>query len=324
MKRVAMLFLGIFSAVSLTTASPAAGQTYPTRPIRLVVPYPPGGGTDIIARLVGLKLSESLGQQIVVDNRGGAGGTIGTEIIARSPADGYTLLIAPTSHVINPSIYSKLPYDTVKDFAPITLAVSATILLVVHPSVPVKSVKELIALAKTRPGQLNFGSAGNGTVFHLAAELFKRQAKIDMVHVPFKGGGPTIANLVAGQVSLAFETMLALSPFVTAGRVRALAVASAKRSSVMPELPTIAEVGFPTIVAENWYGVYAPAGTAKAIISRLNTEIVKILRTQDVNARFQGLGTEVVASTPEELAEYVRTELEKWSKTAKEAGARVD
>lgn len=322
MKRV--LVLCCYLAVGGFTICVAQSQPYPTRPIRLVVPYPPGGGTDIIARIVGQRLIESLGQQIIVDNRGGAGGTIGTDIVAKSVPDGYTILMAPTSHVINPSIYSKLPYDTVKDFVPITFAVSATILLVVHPSVPAKSVKELIALAKARPGQLNFGSAGNGTVFHLAAELFKRQAGIDMVHVPFKGGGPTIANLVAGQVSLAFETMLALSPFVKAGRVRALAVASAKRSSVMPELPTIAELGFPAIVAENWYGVYAPAGTSKAIISRLNTEIVKILRTQEVKERFQGLGTEVVASTPEELAEYIRTEIEKWSKTAKEAGARVD
>lgn len=313
-------FLGALSFIAGIVHS----QPYPTKPIRLVVPYPPGGGTDIIARIVGQRLTESLGQQIIVDNRGGAGGTIGTDIVAKSVPDGYTILMAPTSHVINPSIYSKLPYDTVKDFVPITFAVSATILLVVHPSVPAKSVRELIALAKARPGQLNFGSAGNGTVFHLAAELFKRQAGIDMVHVPFKGGGPTIANLVAGQVSLAFETMLALSPFVKAGRVRALAVASAKRSSVMPELPTIAELGFPSIVAENWYGVYAPAGTSKAIISRLNTEIVKILRAQEVKERFQGLGTEVVASTPEELAEYLRTEIEKWSKTAKEAGARVD
>lgn len=319
-----VLLLGCSLALGSFTVFVAHSQPYPTRPIRLVVPYPPGGGTDIIARIVGQKLTENLGQQIIVDNRGGAGGTIGTDIVAKSVPDGYTILMAPTSHVINPSIYSKLPYDTVKDFVPITFAVSATILLVVHPSVPAKSVKELIALAKARPGQLNFGSAGNGTVFHLAAELFKRQAGIDMVHVPFKGGGPTIANLVAGQVSLAFETMLALSPFLKAGRVRALAVASAKRSSVMPELPTIAELGFPSIVAENWYGVYAPAGTSKAIISRLNTEIVKILRTQEVKERFQGLGTEVVASTPEELAEYIRSEIEKWSKTAKEAGARVD
>jgi tripartite-type tricarboxylate transporter receptor subunit TctC len=318
------LLLSLMLSAPALTASVAYSQTYPTKPIRLVVPAPPGAGTDIIARLVGHKLSENLGQQIVVDNRGGAGGTIGADVVAKSSPDGYTLLISPTSHVINPSIYSKLPYDTVKDFAPITFAVSATIVLAVHPSVPAKSVQELIALAKARPGQLNIGSAGNGSVFHLAAELFKRQAGIDMVHVPFKGGGPAIASLVAGQVPLAFETMLALSPFLKAGKVRALAVASVNRSSVMPELPTISELGFPSIIAENWYGVYAPAGTPKAIISRLNTEIVKILRTQEIKERFQGLGTEVVASTPEGHAEHISTEIEKWSQVAKVAGARVD
>lgn len=315
-----LLPLGLFFFAAVT----GLAQSYPVKPVRLVVPYPPGGGTDIIARIVGQRLSEGFGQQIIIDNRGGAGGTIGTDVVAKSAPDGYTLLMAPTSHVINPSIYSKLPYDTVRDFAPITLAASATILLVVHPSVPVRSVKELIALAKAHPDQLNFGSAGNGTVFHLTGELFKRQAGITMVHVPFKGGGPTIANLVAGQISAAFETMLALQPFVKAGRVRALAVTSARRSSVMPELPTIAELGFQSIVAENWYGFYAPAATSKDIISRVNAEIVKILRMPEIKERFQGQGTEVIGSTPEQLAEYIRVEMEKWSKTAKEAGARVD
>jgi len=316
--------LALAVAVSAAITVPATAQTYPSKSIRLVVPYPPGGGTDIIARIVGQRLTENLGQQIIIDNRGGAGGTIGTDIVAKSPADGYTILMAPTSHVINPSIYSKLPYDTTRDFAPITLAASATIVLVTHPSLPVKSVKELIAFAKPRPGEINFGSAGNGTVFHLAGELFKRQAGIDMVHVPFKGGGPTIANLVGGQISAAFETMLALSPHIKADKVRALAVAGAQRSSVMPQLPTIAELGFPSIVAENWYGVYAPAGTPKEVVARLNGEIVKVLRMPEVKARFQSQGTEVVGNSPEQLAEYVRSEMLKWSKTAKEAGARVD
>ncbi len=321
---ISQAFALLFVVLWAGFASVAPAQTYPAKPIRLVVPYPPGGGTDIIARIVGQKLSENVAQQIVIDNRGGAAGTIGTDIVAKSPADGYTILMAPTSHVINPSIYSKLPYDTVKDFVPITLAASATILLVVHPSVPVKSVRELITFAKARPGQLNFGSAGNGTVFHLTGELFKRQGGFDMVHVPFKGGGPTIVNLVAGQISLAFETMLALQPFVKAGRVRALAVVSAKRSSVMPELPTIAELGFPAIIAENWYGFYAPAGTPKDVVNRLNSEIVKILQAPDVKERFLSQGTEIVASTPDYLAEFIRTEILKWGKTAKEAGARVD
>ena len=322
MKRV--LLVCCFLALGVFTVSGVHSQPYPTRPIRLVVPYPPGGGTDIIARIVGQKLTENLGQQIIVDNRGGAGGTIGPDIVARAGPDGYTILMAPTSHAINPSIYRRLPYDTLKDFTPITLAASATIVLAVHPSLPAKSVKELIALAKSKPGQLNFGSAGNGTVFHLAAELFKRQAGIDMVHVPFKGGGPTIANLVGGQVSLAFETMLALSPHIKAERVRSLAVTSAQRSSVMPELPTVAELGFRDIVAENWYGIYARAGTPKSIVTRLNTEFVKILRTQEIKERFQSQGTEVVGGTPEQLADYLQKEMRKWSKTAKEAGAQVD
>lgn len=315
-----LLLTGLFFSAAIT----GLAQSYPVKSVRLVVPYPPGGGTDIIARIVGQKLSEGLGQQVIVDNRGGAGGTIGTDVVAKSAPDGYTLLMAPTSHAINPSIYNKLPYDTVRDFAPITLAASATILLVVHPSVPVRTVKELIVFARMKPGQLNFGSAGNGTVFHLTGELFKRRAGIDMVHVPFKGGGPTIANLVAGQVSVAFETMLALHSFVKAGRVRSLAVTSARRSSVMPDLPTIAELGFPNIVAENWYGFYAPAATPREVVARLNTEIVKILRMAEIKDRFQGQGTEVVGSTPEQLTEYIRVEMEKWSRTAKEAGARVD
>ncbi|MDB5928170.1 MAG: hypothetical protein JWN13_7106 [Betaproteobacteria bacterium] len=290
----------------------------------LVVPYPPGGGTDIIGRVVAQKLTDAFAQQVVVDNRGGAGGIIGTEIVARSPADGYTLLMAPTSHVINPSIYSKLPYDTLKDFAPLTLAASATIVLATHPSVPVKSVKELIAHAKAKPGELTFGSAGNGTVFHLAGELFKRQAGIDMVHVPFKGGGPTVASLAGGQISAAFETMLALSPHIKSGKVRGLAITSSRRSSVMPDLPTAVELGFPGIVAENWYGFYAPTGTPKPVITRLNAELVKSLRQTEVKERFQGLGTEVIGTTPEQLDGYVRKELAKWSKTAREAGAHVE
>jgi tripartite-type tricarboxylate transporter receptor subunit TctC len=322
MKRV-LLICFVFGSLA-AAVSGVYSQPYPSRPIRWVIPYPPGGGTDIIARIVAQKLVVNLGQQVIVDNRGGAGGTIGTDIVAKSLPDGYTILMAPTSHAINPSIYRRLPYDTLKDFVPVTLAASATIVLAVHPSLPVKSVKELIALAKSRPGQLAFGSAGNGTVFHLATELFKRQAGIDMVHVPFKGGGPTIANLVGGQVSLALETMLALSPHIKAERVRSLAVTSAQRSSVMPELPTVAELGFPDIVAENWYGIYARAGTPKSIVTRLNTEFVKILRTQEIKERFQSQGTEVVGGTPGELAVYLQKEMRKWSKTAKEAGARVD
>lgn len=316
--------LVLLCAASHAAAQSAPAAPYPARPIRLVVPYPPGGGNDIIGRIVAQKLTDNVGQQVVVDNRGGAAGIIGTEIVARSAPDGYTILISPTSHAINPSVYSKLPYDTAKDFAPITLAASATIVYATHPSLPVKSLREFIAHAKARPGQVNFGSAGNGTVFHLAGELLKRQAGIDIVHVPFKGGGPTVAALAGGQISTAFETILALAPHIKAGKVRALAVTSQKRSSVMPDVPTTVELGFPGIVAENWYGFYAPAQTPRPIINRLNSEIGKILRQPDVKERFQALATEIVASTPEELGEFVVKELAKWTRTAKEAGARVD
>ena len=320
----ALLLVFAASAALAQSASTSSGQAYPSRPVRLVVPYPPGGGTDIIGRVVAQKIGDSMGQQVVVDNRGGAGGVIGTEIVARALPDGYTLLMAPTSHVINPSIYSKLPYDTLKDFAPITLAASATIVLAVHPSVQAKTLKELIALARAKPGEINFGSAGNGTVFHLAGELLKRQAGVEMTHVPFKGGGPTVASLAGGQISAAFETMLALAPHIRSGKVRGLAVTSTQRSSVMPELPTTVELGFPGIVAENWYGFYAPAGTPKPIVTRVSAEIVKSLKLPEVKERFQGLGTEVIGSTPGELDDFVRKELVKWSRTAKEAGARVE
>jgi tripartite-type tricarboxylate transporter receptor subunit TctC len=322
MKNTLYVAAALGGALSVFGASLA--QTYPARPVRLVVPYPPGGGTDIIGRVVAQKLSDAFGQQVVVDNRGGAGGTIGTEIVAKSAPDGHTLLMVPTSHVINPSLYPRLPYDTVRDFAPITLAASATIVLATHPSVSVKSVKELIALAKARPGQLNFGSAGNGTVFHLTGELFKRQAGIDIVHVPFKGGGPTVSALAGGQIATAFETLLALSSHIKAGRVNALAVTGARRSAAMPNLPTVAELGFPAIVAENWYGFYAPAGTPQPVIARLHAEIVKGLKQPDVTQRFLELGTEVVGSTPDELAAHVRNEIAKWSRTVKESGARID
>lgn len=322
MKRV--LIRAVIACGALLLSGMAAAQNYPERQVRLVIPYPPGGGTDIIGRVVAQHLGANLGQQFIVDNRGGAGGTIGTDAVAKSAADGYTLLMVPTSHVINPSIYPKLPYDTLKQFTSITLAASATIVLGAHPSVPVKSVKELIAFAKARPGQLNFGSAGNGTVFHLTGELFKRQAGVDIVHVPFKGGGPVVQALAGGQITLAFETMLAMTAHIQAGRIRPLAVTSAKRSSVMPELPTVAELGFPDIVAENWYGFYAPAGTSPDIVAKLSAEIVKILKLPEVRRRFQDLGTEVIGSTPRELDEYIRKEMAKWSRTAKEAGARVD
>ena len=307
------------------TFAPAANaQTYPVRPVRMVIPIAPGGGTDIVGRMVAQKLTEALGQQFIVDNRPGAGGIIGTEAVAKSPPDGYTVLLTPTSHTINPSLYSKLPYDTVRDFAPVSLLVSVTTVFVAHPSLPVRTVKDVVALAKSRPGQLSFGSAGNGHLFHLTGELFKTAAQIDMVHVPYKGGAPAIASLVSGEVSMLFETMLALQPFIQAQRVRPIAVASAQRSPLLPAVPTFVESGYPAIVAANWYALFAPASTPKEVVMKLNTEIARALNAPEMRERLRAQGTEVAAASPEHLADFVRSELATWSQAVKASGARID
>ena len=303
---------------------PAAAQTYPAKPVRIVIPIAAGGGTDIVGRMIAQKLTETMGQQFVVENRPGAGGIIGTEAVSTAAPDGYTVLITPTSHTINPSVYAKLPYDTVKDFAPISLLVSVTTVFVTHPSLPARSVKEIVALAKAQPGQLSFGSAGNGHLFHLTGELFKTTAKIDMVHVPYKGGAPAIASLVGGEVSLLFETMLALQPFIDAKRVRPIAVASEQRSPLLPAVPTFAEAAYPGIVASNWYAMFAPAATPRAVVTRLNAEIGRVLAAGDMRERLRGQGTEVVTGTPEQLADFVKSELAKWSQAAKASNTRVD
>jgi tripartite-type tricarboxylate transporter receptor subunit TctC len=312
----------LFSAGVLSAAADA--QTYPAKPVRVVIPIAPGGGTDIVGRLVAQKLTEAFGQQFIVDNRPGAGGIIGTEAVAKAPPDGYTVLLTPTSHAINPSLYSKLPYDTVRDFAPVALLVSVTTVFVAHPALPVRTVKDVVALAKARPGQLSFGSAGNGHLFHLTGELFKTAAQIDMVHVPYKGGAPAIASLVSGEVSLLFETMLALQPFIQAQRVRPIAVASTQRSPLLPAVPTFAESGYPAIVASNWYALFAPASTPQDVVTRLNTEIKRALTAPEMRERLRAQGTEVVAAAPEQLADFVRSELAKWSQAARASGARID
>jgi len=301
-----------------------AQPAYPLKSIRYVVPFPAGGPLDIVARSIGQELTRSWNQPVIVDNRPGAGGIIGSDAVAKAAPDGYTVLLTPTSHTINPALYSKLPYDTVKDFAPVALLVSVTTVFVAHPSLPARTVSEVVALAKARPGQLSFGSAGNGHLFHLTGELFKTAAKIDMVHVPYKGGAPAIASLVSGEVSLLFETMLALQPFIDARRVRPIAVASAQRSPLLPAVPTFVEAGFPSIVASNWYALFAPAATPRGAITRLNAEIVRALNAPEMRERLQTQGTEVVAGSPEQLADFVKSELAKWSAAAKASGARVD
>jgi tripartite-type tricarboxylate transporter receptor subunit TctC len=303
----------------------AHAQTdYPAKPVRMVVPIAAGGGTDIIGRMIAQKLAQAFGQQFVVDNRPGAGGIIGSDAVAKAAPDGYTVLVTPTSHAINPSIYTKLPYDTVKDFAPVALLVSATTVFVVHPSLPARTINEVVALAKARPGKLSFGSAGKGHLFHLTGELFKTAAKIDIVHVPYKGGAPAITNLVGGEVSLLFETMLALQPFIDAKRVQPVAVASAQRSPLLPGVPTFVESGFPGIVASNWYALFAPAATPRVAITRLNGEIVRSLNAPDMRERLRADGTEVVAGSPEQLGDFVKSELAKWGAAARTADARID
>ena len=300
-------------------------QTYPAKPIRMVVPFPPGGIADLFARVIGQKFGEVWGQPAVVENRPGAGGNIGAEIVAKAPPDGYTLVTGSIgTHAVNVSLFSKLPYDPIRDFAPVSLIMEAEGLLVVHPSVPVRTVKELIALARARPGQLSYASAGHGTAAHLAGELFKSMAKVDMVHVPYKGNVPAITDLIAGQTSLLFATMPTVLPQVQAGRLKALAVTSSARSPAAPELPTIAEAALTGYSVTNWIGVFAPAGTPRDIVAKLNAEVVRIMQAPEIQKRLLNEGARFTPWTPDEFAGFVKSEIAKWAKVVKEAGIRVD
>jgi len=310
---------------TLGAASAAIAQAYPVKPIRLVIPYPPGGGSDTIGRPLAQKISEGLGQQVVVENRGGANGNIGMEAVARAAPDGYTIVFALSAQLaINPSLYQKIPYDPVRDYSPITLLGAGGYILVVHPSLPVKSVKELIALAKTQPGQIAYSSSGNGSGGHLAAELLNSMAGIRMLHVPYKGGGPALMDLIAGQVQLLFATQLASWPHVQSGRIRALAVSTAKRPASLPDLPTVAEAGVPGYDSGVWYGVLAPAGTPREIVMRLNGEIVRVLNLPDYRGLLVNNTIEPIGSPPEQLGQYIKSELVKWAKVVKDANVRVD
>lgn len=318
------LSLVLFATVLVSVAGGAFAQTYPTKPIRLIVAFPPGGATDITARTIGHKLSESLGQPVVIDNRPGAGSNIGTEIAAKASPDGYTLFMCTIANSINHTLYKNLPFDLVKDFAPVTQATSVTSFLVVHPSLPVKSVKELIELAKSKPGQLNYASSGIGTSPHLAAEMFKTMAGVDMLHIPYKGTAPELTDLLAGVVKIAFETTPAVLPRVKAGKLRALAVNSAKRTPLLPDVPTMSESGLPGFEVTSWNGVLVPAGTPKEIITQLHSEIVKVLQMPDVKERLSSLGADPVGNTPEQFATFIQAEIKKWAKVIKDSGARVD
>ncbi len=312
--------VGILLLLALFCVSSAFAQSYPNKPIRFIVAMPPGGTTDILARVVGQKLTESWGQQVVVDNRGGASGIVGMEIGAKAAPDGYTIIVTPAStYAINPSLFKKLPYDIAKDFAPVAVLAQNPFMLLVHPSLPVQSVKELIALAKSKPRQINYSSVGIGTAFHLAMEMFESMAGINMVHIPYKGAAASLTALLSGEVMVAFDALLTTTPHVKAGRLRALAVTGVKRSRELPDLPTMIEAGVPGYEVMGGFGVLAPAATPKEIVSKLNAEIVKILHMPDVRERFFGLGAEPVGNTPEQFAALIKSEIAKWSKVIKDA-----
>jgi len=306
------------------SAGAAVGQGYPTKPIRFVVPYPPGGGTDVVARILTEPLAAELGQPIIIDNRGGAAGNVGTDIAAKSPADGYTVLFTLSSHTINPKLYDKLPFDVEKDFAPISLAAMIPQILVVHPSVPANNVKELIALAKAQPGKLNYASVGTGSPGHIAGELFKLRAGIDIVHVPYKGGGPAVTDTIGGQVQLLFVSMPAAWQFVKVGRLKAIAVTSAKRSATAPDVPTFVESGVPDFVVDSWYGALAPAKVPPAVVARLNAAFVKVLDLPQVKERLMAQGAEAAASTPAEFDRVIRDELAKWEYVIRAANIKPE
>ncbi len=302
----------------------ASAQAYPTKPIRMVVPYPAGGGGDLLARPLAQSLTETLGQQVIVENRGGAGGNLGMEFVAKNPPDGYTLVLALTAqYAVNPSLYPKLPYDPVKDYAPVALLVRNPYVISVHPSMPVKSVKELIALAKARAGQLAYSSAGNGSGAHLCGEMMKTMAGINIVHVPYKGAAPAITDTIAGQVQFSFLAWRSSGPHVKSGRLRALGVSTLTRSPALPDLPAVAET-LPGFDLPVWYGVAAPAGTPREIVVRLNTEILRTIASADFRQRMEADAAEPLGGTPEQMGDYIRSEIVKYAKIVKESGAKID
>ena len=309
----------------LSVAAPVSGQQYPVRPVRMLIGFPPGGGTDIVGRIVAQKLSENLGQPVVPENRGGATGMVAAELAARAAPDGYTIMMAHISAMsILPWLYPKMAYDTAKDFAPITLAAIGPNLLVVHPSLPVKNTKELIALAKARPGQLHYASPGSGSVQHLSGELFKLQAKVDMVHVPYKGSGQSIVDLIAGHVQLNFDAVPVVIGHARQGRLRALAVTSEKRSALLPDIPTVSEAGVPGFNMSTWWGLVAPSAVNKDIVARLYAETAKVLKLPDVRERLGNVGAEPGGNTPEQFGAFIRSESVKYARIVKDANIKID
>lgn len=305
-------------------ALPVAAQNYPVKPVRVIVSFPPGSGADIVARTITPRLTEAYGQQFVVDNRAGASGNLGAEVAAHAVPDGYTLLFTPASVASSQALYQKLGYNLQKDLDPVSIAASAPFVLVVHPSLPAKNVRDLIALAKAKPGQLLYASTGNGGSPHLATELFRMQAQIDIVHIPYKGTPPAVTDIIAGQVSLMFANTLSVLPYVNSGRLRALAISSAKRSAAAPALPTIAETGMPGFEASTWFGMLAPTGTPKDILARLGGEIRKLVQTRGVTDALIAQGADPIGSTAEEFQARIKSDIEKWTRTIKAAGVRAE
>jgi tripartite-type tricarboxylate transporter receptor subunit TctC len=318
--------MGILIATAGTIRSPdVAAQAYPAKSVRIVVGFAAGGPTDIVARLVGQKLTERMGQTFVVDNRPGAGGVLATEQVAKAPADGYTLLMGTIGGLtVSQHLLARIPYDTLRDFAPITQAVSNTNIMVLHPSIPAKSVKAFIALAKSRPDALTYASSGNGTITHLSGELFKLMAGVKMTHIPYKGGAPALIALISGEVGLSFENALIVLPHIRAGKMRPLAVTGARRTPALPEVPTMDEAGLPGYRATGWYGLLAPAKTPGDIVTRLHGEASQVLKSKDVVDKFATMGSEAVGNTPSEFAEFIRSEADKWGKVVRAAGMKPD
>ncbi len=311
---------GVLLATTFSIGA-ALAQSYPTRPVRIIVPFPPAGAVDILGRVVGQKLSEKWKQSVVIENRPGGGTVLGTDLVAKSPADGYTLLVAVTSHTINASLVDKLPFDPIRDFAPITLAATGLTILVAHPSVPANSVTELIAYAKANPGKLNFGSPGSGTAMHLSGEMFKSAAGINVVHVPYKGTQPVLSAVLAGEIAFTFDTGVSI-PQIKAGKLKAFAVTSSKRTAAAPELPTMAEAGLPGFEAQSWYGFLAPAGTP--VVEQLNRDINEALRDPEVRERLVRLALDPQGSTPAEFEQYLKADIVKWGRVVKASGAKAD
>lgn len=308
----------------LVGALPANAQSYPSKPIKLVVPWAPGGGIDNLARVVGEKLAENLGQPIVIENRPGAASSVGTAFVAKAAPDGYTLILSNTTHSINATLYRALPYDSVKDFAPVMFVASSMGVLVVYPAFPAKTIKDLVTVAKAKPGTINYGSAGNGSIQHLAGELFKSMAQVDLVHVPYKAGGTVVVDLLSERVAVYFPPIAQIMPMITSGKLRPIAVTGLQRSPLMPEVPTVSEAGLAGFEVIDWYGIQAPAGTSPEIVARLNGELSRILNTSEMRERLRSRGYEISGGTPQKFAELIEADIRKWAGIIKTSGAQLD